>query len=785
MRFKLLVVLSAAWILAGATCLPLVDYPDRAPRPGVTLAAAISAPATSRSVPQGAAVQVKWSATNTSGKSATLRVFVEARPGLARTTLVEGIPISGAAVSDTLTWDTTSFAAAAYRIFVEVTNGELTRDAQAAGEITVNGPALFFFTSPTTDTTLPADGNITLGFTLRDPEGEGAVRLGIDLDADHSNANEIFIGEVALPDDTKADMFEWNGADEDGNAVDAGAYNLFALVDDGINPIQTVNGLARLIVTDSNANNNDNDNQSGIGIREPNTNTEFLSSRPELRIEFGVNEPTDVLVDLKVDPDNNHANGNEITILAQRLIRAGTATDTFAWNGNDSSGAAVPDGIYTLLIVVNRESGAPQTTAGDALVFRRGVATTPLSRQTWERGSAAWSLILPTDSPTARRDFGLAFDSARERAVLYGGSVGGTSNAETWEWDRANWTQRTVSGPPALDGTALAHDASRNVTVLFGGRTNGTVTNETWEWNGDAWTQRAAVGPAARFDHALAFDSIRNRVVLFGGSDSVIRNGETWEWDGNQWEARATTGPAARQGHALAFDVDRRVTVLFGGSTAFGPTAETWEWDGSSWTQRLPATSPSARADHALAFDAPRGVVVLFGGRDATGLSDETWEWDGDAWREADPATRPPARAGHALAFQSNASQSVLFGGVSTIPLVALLTPATFQTLDAGQFLTIRWRDDDPSGVARIRLTLDDDRHPAEAAETGDAEIEILSGREAARDGVSDSFSFQVPATLDPGTYFLFAYIDSDDVAPADQVSMAPGRLIIRDPANP
>jgi hypothetical protein len=50
---------------------------------------------------------------------------------------------------------------------------------------------------------------------------------------------------------------------------------------------------------------------------------------------------------------------------------------------------------------------------------------------------------------------------------------------------------------------------------------------------------------------------------------------------------------------------------------------------------------------------------------------------------------------------------------------------------------------------------------------------------------VSDSFSFQAPATLDPGTYFLFAYIDSDDAAPHEQVSVAPGRLIIRDPANP
>lgn len=780
-------------LLAAGACLPLIDNPNNVPQVGVTLGVAFTSPTTSRSVPQGTVVQIRWSATNTTGKNAVLRILVEARPGLARTTLLDNVPITGSVVSDTLSWDTSGLPAAEYRIIGEITDGERTRDSTAAGVITLNGPPTFVFTGPTSDTTFERGEDLQILFRFGDPEGVGSVRFGLDPDTDHANANEIFIGSSQIPEEEADSSFAFNGQNEDQQDVAEGTYNLFAIVDDTVNPIQTVDGLARIIIPDpDNANNNNsnnnnsNDNTVSLGIRQPANNAEFLSSRPSLQIEFGVNEPADVLIDLKIDPDDNHANGNEIAILSQRLISAGEDTDTFDWNGNDASGAAVPDGIYTLLIQVNRGSGTPETRAGGSFVFRRSVGTLPLSRQNWERTAGPWALTVPTDSPSARRDFGFAFDADRNLTVLYGGrDAAGNNSAETWEWNRVNWTKRDVTGPPALDGLALAFDSQRDVTVLFGGREAGNPRDQTWEFDGDTWTQRGGSGPSARFEHAMAYDSLRGVTVLFGGTDGVIRNGETWEWDGTTWQQRIATGPSDRQGHAMAYDPDRRVVLLFGGSDAFGRTNETWEWDGTAWTQRNPDPVPLPRSDHAMAFDSNRGVIVLFGGRTNEGLSDETWEWDGDAWTLADPTTRPPAREGHGVAFAANAAHTVLFGGVSTIPLIALIEPATIQNVDAGEFVQIRWRDDDPSGGATIRLTLDDDRNPAEGAETGGAEIEILSARSAAADGVSDSFAFQVPASLDPGTYFLFAYIDSDSAAPADQVSTAPGRIIVADPANP
>jgi len=117
-------------------------------------------------------------------------------------------------------------------------------------------------------------------------------------------------------------------------------------------------------------------------------------------------------------------------------------------------------------------------------------------------------------------------------------------------------------------------------------------------------------------------------------------------------------------------------------------------------------------------------------------------------------------------------------------PLIALLEPATDQNVSNSSFLKIRWRDEDPNEAATVRLTLDDDRIPNETTETDADEREILSGREAAGDGVLDIFDFQTPADLAPGTYYLFAYIDRDGSPPFDNISVSAARIIVPDPSQ-
>jgi len=237
----------------------------------------------------------------------------------------------------------------------------------------------------------------------------------------------------------------------------------------------------------------------------------------------------------------------------------------------------------------------------------------------------------------------MAYDSARQRVVLFGGS-GSTGNlGDTWEWDGSNWLARiSLNYPSPRTGHAMAYHAASQRVILFGGLGGSGNLGDTWEWNGTNWTHATpSVSPPGRADHAMAYDAARQRVVLFGGnSGGSAYLGDTWEWDGTNWTQLApASSPPSRADHAMAYDEGRQRTVMFGGGyytasytvmahpglpgyfppiyvTYTAPTkwGDTREWDGTNWTQLTPASSPPARAKHAMAYDAPHQRIVLFGG---------------------------------------------------------------------------------------------------------------------------------------------------------------------------
>jgi hypothetical protein len=74
-------------------------------------------------------------------------------------------------------------------------------------------------------------------------------------------------------------------------------------------------------------------------------------------------------------------------------------------------------------------------------------------------------------------------------------------------------------GPAARAGYALAYNTVRQRVVLFGGVNdmNRNGFNDTCEWDGTEWTQIADTGPPPRMFPAMVFDSSREYLVLFGG----------------------------------------------------------------------------------------------------------------------------------------------------------------------------------------------------------------------------------------------------------------------------
>lgn len=284
--------------------------------------------------------------------------------------------------------------------------------------------------------------------------------------------------------------------------------------------------------------------------------------------------------------------------------------------------------------------------------------------------SLQWVQVAST-GPVGREGHTMAYDSPRQRTVLFGGRVySGADIGDTWEWNGGVWTQMANTGPSPRRGAALAYDSQHQRTVLFGGLEGTTYRADTWSWDGTSWVpQVLAVGPSAREQHAMVYDSQRGRVVLFGGYVAGAQLNDTWEWNGLTWTA--VGGPASPHGrnlHAMAYDSQRGRTVLFGGSYSAGGLSvnlgDTWEWDGSNWVQ-VATSGPSPRHDHEMAFDSHRGRTVMVGGRDGGPSPGGTWEWDGLAWTPIAPSFQV---YGHAMAFDSHRGRAVLFSGRDANP---------------------------------------------------------------------------------------------------------------------
>jgi len=283
---------------------------------------------------------------------------------------------------------------------------------------------------------------------------------------------------------------------------------------------------------------------------------------------------------------------------------------------------------------------------------------------TWQLTATNWQQVATPSAPLVRGLAAMAWDTHRNRIVLYGGatcmiSTFSATLPDTWEFDGSTWAQ-AEAGPPVGTGV-MAFDGARARTVLFGDMIQGQHA----EWDGQAWVHRTlAPLPSRRELHAMCFDSARGRTVLFGGfaRPAGIRD-DTWEFDGTAWAQQMISGPPARQYHAMAFDSVRRRVVLFGGSTnGLGTLGDTWEYDGTAWQQLSPTTTPAARFRHALAYDRARQRVVLYGGSTGGGGSvlADTWEWDGAQWQQRTPGANPGNQFDHRMVYDDHRERVVM-----------------------------------------------------------------------------------------------------------------------------
>jgi hypothetical protein len=276
--------------------------------------------------------------------------------------------------------------------------------------------------------------------------------------------------------------------------------------------------------------------------------------------------------------------------------------------------------------------------------------------------------------PAGRMYAALAYDTKREKAVLFGGTSAWTQATDwiglgdTWEWDGAGWHQFTLPKSPSPRYSAvLAYDANRGVMVLFGGggqdASNVPVfLDDTWEWDGQNWSEaQPATRPPARDGATLYYDPSRQKVVLYGGysKDEYGQNtffDDTWEWDGQTWTRITLEKSRAVSSVALLYDERQQLPILMDGQGL-------WVLKDSRWYQPNYPQTPPGRWAGSLAADPPHQQIILFGGFQGQEIFNDTWTFNGGTWKKTITRQPPPARYGANLFFDLKRKKIVLFGG--------------------------------------------------------------------------------------------------------------------------
>jgi len=294
----------------------------------------------------------------------------------------------------------------------------------------------------------------------------------------------------------------------------------------------------------------------------------------------------------------------------------------------------------------------------------------------WPQSQGGWQLVEPEHSPGIRADTAIAYDTARGRAILFGGlsdflgikSHGGSYlyNNDTWEWDGTDWQKMTpehIPSPRAYH--AMAYDAKRGVILLFGGQDiNGNALDDTWIWDGNDWTQVfPKTDPPERRGAQLFYDPQKSKIILAGGftypDEEANMYADTWEWDGKNWRLLfSDIKEFDIRNTAVAYDPVQQQTIVY-------DINKLSIWSDGYWDESFPETQPPSRYATPIASDPISGKTLLFGGtHDGVQLND-TWLLDGGTWVELNPELIPSKRDDHVMFFDPIRNSFILYGGFS------------------------------------------------------------------------------------------------------------------------
>lgn len=177
----------------------------------------------------------------------------------------------------------------------------------------------------------------------------------------------------------------------------------------------------------------------------------------------------------------------------------------------------------------------------DRMVISHGFTNSGRFDDTWafDLANNTWRNLTPSGTKPLRRCLHHAVhDAERGQMLLFGGCASGFGPCplgDLWAFDlnTNTWSERTGQVKPApRSHYGMAFDDARGRLVIFGGQGNSTL-GDTWEYDANRreWREAALLGaaPPGRSRHQGAYASDQKATFFFGGTKSTgERTNELW-----------------------------------------------------------------------------------------------------------------------------------------------------------------------------------------------------------------------------------------------------------------
>jgi len=233
--------------------------------------------------------------------------------------------------------------------------------------------------------------------------------------------------------------------------------------------------------------------------------------------------------------------------------------------------------------------------------------------------------------PSATSSYAVAWDSARDRLMVYGGLRPTGRHNEVWEYDGADWQFFNMNGdwPGARTSPVWVYDPVGHRTLLFGGTQQTTINppsetvyDDLWSWDGASWEllTQGSVRPQRLQARLGVFDTERNRLIVFGGfSELGGANPElVWEWDPTtgDWSSLTATaiGGLGVVPRSVVWDSSRHRVIGLTSSEAYDAQLAVWDPNAERWSPLLGSGMDAIVFDSpALAYRPETDTVLIWG----------------------------------------------------------------------------------------------------------------------------------------------------------------------------